>query len=110
MTLEEFLEHPARNAWLEEPGISIYVRKGAHMVGYEALRCFDVANVHVHPNCQQQGLFTKWLAKAEALAADKFDALHVENVHNPHLWKFLERNGYTQQAHFATCYVKRLTS
>lgn len=109
MKLEEFLAGSARNAWIAEPGIKIYVRKGWHCIADDIRTCLDVANVEVHEKLQRQGIFNAWLMKAEVLATGRFDYVYVENVLNPHLDDYLSRRGYDLLDSALHCYAKRLT-
>lgn len=87
MTFEEFLnQRKQRNAWVQEPGIEIYVR-GSIRIGVD----IDLANMNA--DVMGQGALTKFL--------DKYEPHHVfcvENIHNPRLAAYLKRRGYLQLA------------
>ncbi|MES2729991.1 MAG: hypothetical protein V4621_07875 [Pseudomonadota bacterium] len=99
MILVEFLASPIRNAWLEEPGMAVYVRKAYRVIDGVALHCLDIANIEVQLELQRHGVFKNWLALAEKHGAGVFECVYVENVHNEHLPAFLERNGYDRVKH-----------
>lgn len=87
MTFAQFIAHLAKrrfptSAWVDEPGLSLYVRKAIRS-GVD----FDLANMNAHR--PGRGALTHFLDKWE----DKY-AFHVECVHNPRLVAYLERRGY----------------
>lgn len=106
MTLEEFLSSQQRTAWLSEPGIRIYARKGNRMFDGFVTACLDVANVEVEESMQRRGIFKAWLSKAEDLAVGRFGCVMVENVQNEHLPAYLLRCGYVALLNVPKCYVK----
>lgn len=86
MTFEEFLVSAFRNAWVQEPGIEIYVRKSIR-IGVD----IDLANMNA--DIMGSGSLTKFLNKYEP-----HHVFCVENVHNPRLIPYLKRRAYMQLA------------
>lgn len=96
MTLEKFAAGTLRNAWLYEPGIQVYVRISARMLGGVRVRALDIANVAV--DVDGIGTFTAFLGRAEALRG--FDTVFVENVLNEKLAASLAKRGYSHTEDF----------
>lgn len=99
-SVRPFLESGRRNETLMGPKRSeIYVRRALRKLhpGEPVATCFDVARISLHHDLRGLGLFTKWLAEAEAVVATlvHVDALYVELIHNERLAAFLGRCGYT---------------
>lgn len=99
--IEGFLKGVRPNRWLQADKMEVYVRKAVHVVqGMKASSCFDIANIQVHPDFQNQGVFSSWLAYVEeALRGnEQFELIFVESILNPHLIQMLGRRGYRQQS------------
>lgn len=94
MQLEEFLESGRQNAWLEYPLLSVYVRRGHHLLQGRLCRVFDIANAIVDEEFQGQGTFTSWFNHAEEIARQHFEGVFCESVINTRLYRFYERRGY----------------
>lgn len=94
--LEEFLADQRRqNKWLHANKMEVYVRRGRHVLGDTVHKCLDVANISVHPEHQNMGIFRLWLKYAEQCAAQSgLDAVFVECVMTRRLACFLEKEDY----------------
>jgi hypothetical protein len=79
----------SRNAWIETEDVSLYVRRGRHVVCGTLLHTLDLANVTVDEVCRRQGTFKFILQTMQEMCP--FDAVVVENVHNPILTEYLDR-------------------
>lgn len=96
MTLNEFLENPyLRNAWLREPFMDVYVRRGAHCLGDKHSDTFDIANVSVDDLKRGTGVFTAFLERVEELGLPVF----VENVLDDRFQMFFLKRGYLVHPH-----------
>lgn len=94
MTLQEFLEADRlRNAWLREPRLSVYVRRGIHMIEHEGYRTLDIASIEVDDGFRGQGIFTDFLGRAEAVGVPVF----IENVMDLRFQEFFRNRGYKVQ-------------
>lgn len=80
----------SRNAWLEDDLMKVYVRKASHLIGHDIRQCLDIASVEVF--VQQKGTWTEFLWNAHEI--NPWEGTHIENVLNPHLFKWLGRNGF----------------
>ena len=86
LTFQAFLASKYRNAWVQEPGIEIYVRRSIR-IGVD----IDLANMNA--DTMGSGSLTKFLDKYEP------DLVFcVENIHNPRLPAYFKRRGYGQLA------------
>lgn len=75
------------NAYIDVPEGKIYLRQRPGQL--------DIANILFDEDKRGTGAFTRYLAEIEAEAKDKgFKTIKVENVENPRLGPFLERQGY----------------
>lgn len=89
--LSEFMDSPRTNDWLQIGDMLVYVRKGRHVCNDQLLNTIDVANVSVHPDCQNQGIFTQFLNEVETLGLP----VHIENVLTERFANFFrKREGY----------------
>jgi len=97
-SLTSFLSSPINSVWLHDDNkiFQVYVRKSRRLIGYSIMHpVFDVSNVNVAREHQQQGLFKSWLKTAELIAKQHgFVGVYVESILNPHLVAFLLREGY----------------
>ena len=93
--LREFIASNAKNAWLSDPTMEVYVRRFRGRL--------EIANVGVAD--PGKGRFTRFLEVAETLVR----VVHIENVLNARFGKFFERRGYNRDA-FANppCYTKEV--
>jgi hypothetical protein len=108
MRLEQFLESTCRNAWIAEPAINVYVRKGLRGLADGSGIALDIANIEVELNSQHKGVFKRWLMNAEKLAVQSCEYIFIENVHNPVLPDFLLRVGYMPYLFAPNCYIKKI--
>lgn len=86
LTFQAFLASKYRNAWVQEPGIEIYVRRSIR-IGVD----IDLANMNA--DTMGSGSLTKFLDKYEPNLV-----FCVENIHNPRLPAYFKRRGYGQLA------------
>lgn len=104
MDLKTFLAGQQRNAWLEEPGIDVYVRRTVRFGN----RTLDIANLDAHE--PGNGAFKAFLARAERLMDGA--TIYFENVHNGRLAEHLRGRGYSDVEgtdKHAPCLLKNVT-
>jgi hypothetical protein len=98
--VERFLKTQQRNAWIGEPGIEIYVRKGYyfHPTTQRQVMCFVVANVSVDLDEQDKGTFTEWLRRAidTVRPTGDFEAIQIENVLSRRFTDHFRRLGWIE--------------
>ena len=94
--LYTFLESGRRNAWIREPGLSIYVRHGERWISRTAGRveCLDISSVSADK--LGDGKFTAFLLRAEEEARLRGLAVFVENVLTPRFAAFFRSRGYSE--------------
>lgn len=78
-----------RNAWIVTEDANLYVRRGRHVVCGTLLQTLDLANVTVDEMCRRQGTFKFILQTMQEMCP--FDAVIVENIHNPILTEYLDK-------------------
>lgn len=88
--VDKFMASPFHNRWIEDDFISVYVRKGQHLINGKMYQTFDVANVDTKPEYQGQGHFRNFMLKVESLGLP----VYVECILNPELVTMLEKHGY----------------
>lgn len=96
MRFSEFRKSKARNAWIKEPGIEIYVRRSIIEDSD-----FDLANMQATK--PGKGALTKFLDRYEPRYR-----FYFENVYNERLQAYLLRRGYvlvSRDPHFP-CFLK----
>jgi len=86
-------KHPDR-AWLTDRSLKIYVRVTRRYINGSILDCLDVASVEAPEKSRGKGMFTRWMDKAEALAAENGMTVYVESILNPRLFGFFQNRGY----------------
>jgi hypothetical protein len=84
MTFDDFLASPMTNAWLKEPGMSVYVRKS---LAYPGL--IDLANINAKK--PGKGAYKAFLAQYEATVP-----FRVENVLTARFADYHRRIGWTE--------------
>ena len=89
--VEQFMNGVARNAWLENKYMKVFVRRAFHMVGTTVDNTFDIANITVKPVYQGQGYFKTLIQFVETLGL----TVYVESINNIKLKEMLIKNGYT---------------
>jgi len=95
--IRDFLQSGKRNCWIESGDLSVFVRRGFHLIDHEIKNCFDIANINVDAEKRGQGIFTKWLSIAEAEAAQSGLAIiYIENLLNERLQHSLCGLGYLE--------------
>jgi hypothetical protein len=101
MTLQEFLDSRQRNEWVTEFNISVYCRKGTHLLTKEILcDCIDIGNVTVEEGERGKGLFTQFLERVEMIAYSQCKAVWVECIMEPRLIEFLKERGYEKSPYY----------
>lgn len=88
MNLLEFIDSPMRNEWLDEPGISYYVRKSIMFKG-----AIELANCTAPEHSLALG-FWNFIARYE----DTIPFV-VENVLNEQITEFFRRKKWQEKAH-----------
>jgi len=95
--LQDFIDSPLRNSWLEFATMKVYVRKSWHSFEdiYDPLpnpNCLDIGSIEVDVNLRHTGIFKAFLKHAEEI--NPYSLIQVECVMNPHLDEFLLSSGY----------------
>ncbi len=86
--LEQFMQSPLRNKWLEDDNIKVYVRKSQRNIGQNKLYSFlDLASFEVVE--QNKGTFTNFLT--ELLRRYPNVNLYVESILNPKVESILKK-------------------
>lgn len=96
MNLTQFLKSSARNAWIRERYIDVYVRRSMRPIGVgdAMIPCLDLANVTVDEKKRGGGVLTLFIKRAEREAKARKRAVYVESILEPRLIPFLTKNGY----------------
>jgi hypothetical protein len=91
MNLEQFLDSPLRNLYLEEPEFEqLYVRKSRHYYQEHWYECFDIAKIEArHPG---SGAFKHFLTRVHHLRPNS--AIFVESVLSVRFSRGLRRMGF----------------
>ncbi len=90
--VDDFINGPARNLWLNDGILMVYVRKSRRLIGGDYVKTFDVANVAaIAPEYEHKGYFRRFMEKLESVSSCVF----VECIQNPKLTDMLKKNGYT---------------
>ena len=94
MQFSEFLSKTSiRNAWVEFPGIEVYLRKQTKVFNGRTYSALVLANIRTKQG--KRGYAGKFLkAFEEAAAQGPFEVCFVENVFSPVFKGMLERRGY----------------
>lgn len=90
---DDFLEVGRNNQWLVGDFMEVYVRKSTRIVFEKRVDCFDIANVIVDPDMQNQGAFTMFLTRMLESFGDQFD-FFAENVYNDAAKHVLTKFGF----------------
>lgn len=103
-----------RSQWFNEGEVNVYLRASQYHYNLET-REFEwaagVSNVNVKAHSRQRGHFSRFLARLEQEAkAMNYQHVRVEEVTNPFLARYLERQGYTIHgiADISPIYIKTL--
>ena len=95
MNLDTFLSSEfARNAWIHEHSINVYVRKSVRIIDRNPVPCLDLASVEVDEEDRENGIFAEFLNRFEREAKKLNRAVYVESILNTRLIKYLEKRGY----------------
>lgn len=96
--IHKFLKDPhVRNKWLMSTYMSVYVRKGQHLIDGKFRSCFDVANINVPEEFRGQHIFTMWLERVEKKISEfGIECVFVESILENRLIPFLSRHGYME--------------
>lgn len=90
--LDDFIDSPVSNKWLNDGILSVYVRKGYHVYDGMILNTLDIANIStISEQYQGKGYFKTFMKKAESIGKP----IWVECIHNPLLSRMLVKHGYT---------------
>jgi hypothetical protein len=92
MNLHEFLSSNKRNAWIEEPGLEIYVRRTIRFLGSRKVEILDIANVSAEK--PGQGYFTEFLSHAEVITNSLGISIYIENIMDERFEHFFIKRGY----------------
>lgn len=109
LDLKGFLLSPLRNAWIKEPNLKVYVRKGHHAINGAMASTFDIGSVMVE---KQKGRgtfwrFTEYLQRE--LDPAVFQYLYVESVLNERLADSLRTHGWIEIPESAPpCFIYQL--
>jgi N-acetylglutamate synthase-like GNAT family acetyltransferase len=102
MTFQEFLDSNQRNEWITEFNISVYCRKGTHLLTQDIFcDCIDIGSVTVEEDERGKGLFTQFLERVESIAYAECKAVWVESILEPRLVEFLKKRGYEKCPFYA---------
>jgi len=101
-TLCSFLDSNFRNQWVRYGPADVYVRKGNHILNGELLHTFDIANINIaNEEQQQKGVFTAMVCELRELLTfeyNEYHALYVENVQTKYFANHLRRRGWIECA------------
>lgn len=93
-SLGEFLLGKDRNAWLNSPMISVYVRISKRYLNLKKYDCLDIANISQSEEYTGKGLFSQFMK--QALKPNRiYAAIFVENILNPNLVAILLKYEFT---------------
>lgn len=84
-----FLAASQRSAWVHSPQVSLYLRRGFHMVAGSPYHLLDLANVTVEEEWRRRGIFAHCLAYLQEHSP--LAGVRVENIHNPVLRAYMLR-------------------
>ena len=89
------------NRWFSCPVLEIYIRRSFHSLPSRdgklvVTNTLDLANVTVNDEYRGKGYFTHLLRNIEKMAAYHQLTLYVENILEPRLASFLEREDYNK--------------
>lgn len=107
--VRNFLNSSSRNAWVQVETMSVYVRKGIHMVNGEFVVLFDIATVEQEEAERGKGKFRKFLISLEGLLSteEAIKGIFVENVLNERLAASLPYMGFIRlPGTDPACFVK----
>jgi hypothetical protein len=97
--LEKFLASPhAKNEWLTTGQLSVYVRKGHHMVNRHLYLFIDLANITVIKEMRGRGLFKQTFELFKKSCGKTYQGVYVESVNNPHLANHLRELAETDSS------------
>lgn len=104
--LKAFLEGCVLNQWLKDDDLTVYTRKGHHILDNDDKieETLDVATIEVNARKRGQGIWTQFIKEVHEL--NPYAATYVENVHNPTLAAWLECNNW-EPALLDHCYLMR---
>lgn len=100
------------NDWIYTSYGKFYMRISRRLLWLDqrgVMWCVDVAAVDILERYQRQGLFSAALAAIEDhTEAAGYDAVLVENVHNPDLKSYLLKRGYVSKLYDDLTFYKRM--
>ena len=86
--------------WLKRPNLEIYVRLASRPWQGNVVSTLDLANMLVKEKRRGQGVLTKFVGEAEALADELGLHLYVENVLEDRFANWWGRRGYVIASQF----------
>lgn len=93
MNFEDFIKSDLRNSYIEEDGMSIYVRKSKRIVNKEVLSFIDIANVVVDEEVRCKGFFTRFMNR---LVDEYSFNIYVESILSPHVERTCKKLGFVR--------------
>lgn len=81
-------------AWLHDRDLKVYVRLTCRYIDGTVQDCLDVASAEVPEKYRGRGIFTRWMDKAEEIAAANGMTIYVESILNHRLFGFFRNKGY----------------
>lgn len=85
-----FLNSQQRNTWIRVGGVSIYVRKGHHLIDGEIRDTFDIGNINIEP--MGTGIGTVVIDMIHDL--NPYSITFIENILNPRFYEHLKHAGW----------------
>lgn len=103
--IDEFVYSSAKNKWLSDGILEIYVRKSVRFFDNQKVTTFDVANIRtIDPEYEHKGYFRAFMEKVESIGLP----VYVENIQNPYLVNILEKNGYRILTQYTSTHAIKL--
>ena len=87
--IDMFLLLKKRNTWIQTDHINIYIRNSKRYVNNDVLDFFDIANIEVYEEYQNNGYFTKFIEKFLKKYHEK--NIYVESIINPVIEHILKK-------------------
>lgn len=94
ISVQEFIDSPKRTSWVEDEFISIYLRKGFHVVTGAQVSTLDIANVTATVSGNRT--FTRLLEgiEAQVMSSTTLSGVYIENVQTDQFAQFFNTRGY----------------
>ncbi len=87
-----FMNSKLRNQWLGGDVIQVYMRKGIHVIGRQAFKTLDIANIQIDESERGKGVGMRlidWLHEQ-----NPFEVTYVESLQNLRLYASLKQRGW----------------